>query len=496
MIQSTSAPLGFPTASTASPMDLGEPAKTDLVVTYPSVALDALNACFTATYDYAPDALAALTGYGKFDADDYAALFRAGKSIDDVVEGLKCLLLPRPIAANVKPGLTLATAAGFGEAQQWGLDLVSDYKLWRAGALAWDEIPERALLLSGAPGVGKTTFPKLLAAALDVPFHSTSVAEWNAHRHLSGALEQMSAVFAAATKSPGVLCVDELDGIGSRSSIDSHRNYWLQIINHLLTLTSEVVEVPGVVLVGATNHPERIDPALLRSGRIERHVHIGLPDEAARRAIICHYLGQDLADQNIVELSRLADGCTGADIARLVRAARAKSRRQGRVPAFSDLVEELTGPIRALADDDRQRLSIYQAGQAIVAEALGADAVRKPSFPTVQHLRDELAVLMAGRIAEEIELGQASTLGEADLALATKLASAMENTLGMGCQGLVWSNAVTAPHTGVCRAHLEDAAKRANAILVENLAELLRRTQNMQCATRTPSRPRLLATVH
>ncbi|MBL0370892.1 ATP-binding protein [Rhizobium sp. KVB221] len=186
------------------------------------------------------------------------------------------------------------TLNGYGAAATWALDLKADLALWRQGQLDWSELSTR-LLLSGPPGTGKTTFAKALRNTLGVPLIATSVAHWLEPGYLGDVLKAMTAAFETAkSHSPCILFVDELDNIGSRGRSSQHSDYWDSLINRMLELLDGSNRHDGVVVVGATNHPDRIDSALLRSGRLEKHVVISPPDTDALVGILVHHLGGDL----------------------------------------------------------------------------------------------------------------------------------------------------------------------------------------------------------
>lgn len=192
--------------------------------------------------------------------------------------------------------LRVETLCGYGAAREWALDLKADLSLWRTGDLGWDQMSTR-LLLSGPPGTGKTTFARALCNTLQVPLLVTSVAHWLEPGYLGDVLKRMSAVFTAAEKNaPAILFIDEIDNIGRRQTegTRSYDDYWTSMINRLLELLDGTAKSQGVIVVGATNLADRIDPALLRSGRLETHVRIPLPDLETLTGIFAHHLGADL----------------------------------------------------------------------------------------------------------------------------------------------------------------------------------------------------------
>lgn len=203
---------------------------------------------------------------------------------------------PTLTAAKRAQVISVETLCGYGAAQAWTRDLKADLALWREGALTWPEMSTK-LLLSGPPGTGKTTFARALCNTLQVPLLVTSVANWLEPGFLGDVLQRMSAAFTHASKhAPAILFIDEIDNIGSRANAGSrqHDDYWVSLINRLLELLDGATKTEGVVIVGATNLPEKIDPALLRSGRLETHVRIPLPDVETLTGILTHHLGNDL----------------------------------------------------------------------------------------------------------------------------------------------------------------------------------------------------------
>ncbi|MEW9616250.1 ATP-binding protein [Shinella sp. S4-D37] len=209
-------------------------------------------------------------------------------------EGAKAVAAGKPTAKERL--LSVETLAGYGPASDWALDLKADLSLWRDGKLRWDEMSTK-LLLSGPPGTGKTTFARALCNTLQVPLLATSVAHWLEPGYLGDVLKRMSGAFTIARdRAPAILFIDEIDNIGTRQGAGSRNydDYWASLINRMLELLDGASRSEGIIVVGATNLPEKIDPALLRSGRLETHVRIPMPDAETLISILGHHLGTDL----------------------------------------------------------------------------------------------------------------------------------------------------------------------------------------------------------
>lgn len=474
----------------------------DLTLALPPMTSEMLSLIFEAAHDAIPAGVEQFKSAEKIGVADLAAYIRRGRSAEDCLAGLQAAVISRESIPTTNM-VMLNDLAGYGEVKEWGLELAQDLDLWRNGVLKWDDVDHRAAVLSGPPGTGKTSFAKVLANTLRVPLIATSVAEWHGRSHLSGTIKRMEEVFGQAlAQAPCVLFVDELDSIANRNTLDDrYAEYWTQIINRMLELVTEAMAKEGVILVGATNHVERIDPALLRSGRLDQVIRIGLPDAEAIVDILCRYIGGGIAKSDLASLAPRLVGRSGADIEKLVRDARAAARRAGRILSVEDLQSQLPDPMKGLSPQTRRRISVYRKGQRLVAEVLGlaeltineqhhdlrrllTPGLSEERFPTQQFCDDVLTVIMAGRAAEEIVFGDVSVYGsgamDSDLAAATAIAREMELKAGFGEVGTVYlgeisdAQALTPTAIASIRRRVEAALARASAVLLDNREELER----------------------
>ncbi|WP_145622657.1 AAA family ATPase, partial [Nitrospirillum viridazoti] len=230
---------------------------------------------------------------------------------------------------------------------------LGDLDDYRASLIGWESV-DRGVLLAGPPGTGKTTFAAALARTCGVPLITGSHSSWQAAGHQGEMLKAMAVTFEeAAVHRPCILFIDELDSFTSRTaSANGHNStYQRQVVNSLLQHLDGMASRKGVVVVGATNLPEAVEPALLRPGRMERVVTISLPDIAALIRILRFHLGTDLKDTDLYQAAAIAAqaGATGAHIMMWVRAARRRARTARRPMRLGDLV----GPLLALDETER-----------------------------------------------------------------------------------------------------------------------------------------------
>ena len=328
------------------------------------------------------------------------------------------------------PVVRLRDLSGYGPAKDWGMQLAADLELYREGKLRWADV-DKGLLLSGPPGCGKTYFAKALAAECNAPLIESSYGDWeNATGSGNLVVKAIKKVFADARKqAPCILFIDEIDAIGSRGR-RLHNSGWFDvIINGVLAELDGAKPRDGVVVVAATNYPWTVDPALLRPGRLDRHIAIPRPTIADIRGFLAHHLGEiDGLDQ----AARACRGRSPAEIAQIAREARRAARRQDRQPRGSDVQAVVRADFKRSEQFDRVAC-VHEAGHALVSVALGVGVAHldvdhcetvnvAAELFTLKDIESQIAIGMVGCIAEQELLGEMTMGNMADVENVTRAA--------------------------------------------------------------------------
>ena len=324
----------------------------------------------------------------------------------------------------------------------------------------------KGILLVGPPGTGKTLLARAVAGEAKVPFFSISGSEFVEMFVGVGAARVRDLFEQARKTAPAIIFIDELDALGrarGAANVQGGNEEREQTLNQLLSELDGFDPSEGVVLLSATNRPEILDPALLRAGRFDRQVLVDRPDRAGRVHIVkVHMKKVRLAeDIELDDIAALTTGFSGADLANLVNeAALLATRRRAKVVGMEDFthaIERIIGGLekrnRLINPREREIVAYHEIGHALVSMALpGSDQVHKVSIiprgvgalgytiqrptedrflMTEAELRNKIAVLMAGRAAEQLVFNHFSTGAADDLARATDIARSMVARYGM-----------------------------------------------------------------
>ncbi len=359
-------------------------------------------------------------------------------------------------------GPSLEQLPGYRDVKPWARSFAKDLELARTGEIGWVDL-DRGILLHGPPGTGKTLFARALAKMCGIPLIAASVAKWQAKGHLGDLLAAMRSTFERARElQPAIVFLDELDSIGDRTKFSGHNiGYQTQVVNSLLECIDGIDGRQGIVVIAATNFPEAVDRALLRSGRIERHVRMDLPDADERAEILRFHLGATDDDRELRTIATDLKAWSGSDLEKLAREARrlARAARQSAGPAH---VAEALPPLQTLPAQTARRVATHESGHAVVALALqpgcrASVSMRKQfrtfssdapvqgmtryldepgDLETRASMEARICRIFGGTAAEEVLLGARSAGSGggrgSDLHRATLIATKMVCSYGMG----------------------------------------------------------------
>jgi len=323
----------------------------------------------------------------------------------------------------------------------------------------------KGILLVGPPGTGKTLLAKAVAGEAKVPFFSMSGSDFVEMFVGVGASRVRDLFAQAQQKAPCIIFIDELDALGKARGMNplSSHDEREQTLNQLLSEMDGFDTKTGVIIMGATNRPEILDPALLRPGRFDRHVLVDRPDIKGREEILeVHIKGVKVAkDVDLKVVAARTPGFVGADLANLVNEAALLAARKNKqsvtMEDFEEAIDRVVAGLekkkRVMSRKEKEIVAYHETGHALMAELLEtADPVHKISIiprgiaalgytmqlptedrylMTKKELLDRLCVLLGGRVAEEIKFGEISTGAHNDLYRATDIAKSMVKEYGM-----------------------------------------------------------------
>jgi cell division protease FtsH len=359
--------------------------------------------------------------------------------------------------------VTFADVAGCDEAKEEVFEIVDFLKDPQKFQKLGGRIPH-GILLVGPPGTGKTLLARAIAGEAKVPFFSISGSDF-VEMFVGVGASRVRDMFENAKKnSPCIIFIDEIDAVGRHrgAGMGGGNDEREQTLNQMLVEMDGFESNSGVIVVAATNRSDVLDKALLRPGRFDRQVHVGLPDIRGREQILQVHMRKVPIDPDVdaAVLARGTPGFSGADLANLVNesalfAAR-RNKRAVDMKDFEDAKDKIyMGPERKSAvmrEEERRNTAYHESGHAVVAKILPkADPVHKvtimprgmalgvtwqlPEFDRVNLYKDrmleELAILFGGRAAEEVFLHSMSTGASNDFERATKMARDMVTRYGM-----------------------------------------------------------------
>jgi cell division protease FtsH len=359
--------------------------------------------------------------------------------------------------------VTFADVAGCDEAKEEVAEIVDFLKDPTKFQKLGGRIP-RGVLMVGPPGTGKTLLARAIAGEAKVPFFSISGSDF-VEMFVGVGASRVRDMFENAKKhSPCIIFIDEIDAVGRHrgAGMGGGNDEREQTLNQLLVEMDGFEASSGVIVIAATNRADVLDKALLRPGRFDRQVMVGLPDIRGREQILNVHMRKVPIGTDVKAdiLARGTPGFSGADLANLVNeAALFAARRSKRLVEMSDFEDAkdkiFMGPERksmVMREEERRNTAYHESGHAVIAKLLPkADPVHKvtimprgyalgltwqlPEHDALSGYKDkmleEISILFGGRIAEEIFVGQMSTGASNDFARATKLARSMVTRFGM-----------------------------------------------------------------
>lgn len=362
-----------------------------------------------------------------------------------------------------KQEITFKDVAGCDEAKEELLDIIKFLKDPKKFQKLGAKLP-KGILLYGAPGTGKTLLAKAVAGESKVSFFSASASEFVEMFVGVGAARVRDLFTNAKANAPAIIFIDELDAVGRRrfAGIGGGHDEREQTLNQLLIELDGFESKQGIILMGSTNRPDVLDPALTRPGRFDRHVNVPSPDMKGRKEILeVHSKKVKMnSDVDLEVIAKSTPGFVGADLANVINEAAILAAREDKESVATKDIEEavervMAGPMRrsrVISDKEKKVIAAHEAGHTIVAKrSANSDPVHKVSIiprgpalgytmqlpledkylTTKSEILDKLTILLGGRAAEEILFDEITTGAHDDLARTTAYARKMVAELGM-----------------------------------------------------------------
>lgn len=362
-----------------------------------------------------------------------------------------------------KKRVTFKDVAGVDEEKEELQEIVDFLKDPRKYIELGARIP-KGVLLVGPPGTGKTLLAKAVAGEAGVPFFSISGSDF-VEMFVGVGASRVRDLFEQAKKNaPCIIFMDEIDAVGRHrgAGLGGGHDEREQTLNQLLVEMDGFAVNEGIIILAATNRPDILDPALLRPGRFDRRVMVGLPDIKGREAILgIHSRGKPLSEEiDLAKLAKRTPGFTGADLENMMNeSAILAARRSSKKIEMHDLEEAITRVImgpekrsRVMTEKDKKLVAYHESGHAVVAKLLpNADPVHEVSivprgpaggytinlpkedvlFVSKSYMEDRIVLMLGGRVAEKLVLNDISTGASNDIQQASQLARKMVTQYGM-----------------------------------------------------------------